>query len=88
MTLAPGFGTSKAGGDVNQLNAASQGNISGQSQQGVASAGPAIVDSIGGLGLAAQLGEQAVGQTLGQANLGAAGSGGSDNAHADTNIAI
>jgi hypothetical protein len=80
--------TSKGGGDVNQMNVANQGNVSGQSQTGVANAGPAVVDSIGGAAFVAQMGEQMIGQMLSQANLGAAGSGGSDNAHSDTNVAL
>jgi hypothetical protein len=86
--MTPTYGTSKAGGDVNQANFASQGNVSGQSQYGVASAGPAIVSSIGGAAYLAQLGEQTVTQDMSQANLGVGGYGGSDNAHADTNIAV
>jgi hypothetical protein len=86
--MTPTYGTSKAGGDVNQMNVATQGNVSGQSQTGVASAGPAVVDSIGGTAYLAQMGEQMIGQMLSQANLGVAGSGGSDNAHSDTHIAL
>jgi hypothetical protein len=59
-----------------------------ESQTGVASAGPAVVDSIGGTAYLAQMGEQMIGQMLSQANLGVAGSGGSDNAHSDTHIAL
>jgi hypothetical protein len=86
LSMAPTLGTSKAGGDVAQINTGSQDNASGKSQMAVANAGPVIMDSIGGVTLLAQVGEQVIGQVLGGANLGSAVNGGSDNAHSDTNV--
>jgi hypothetical protein len=80
--------TDKSGGDVLQGNLASQGNVSGQQVAGVASAGPAILDSVGGGGVLGQFSDQAIQQALAQANIGAGGTGGSDNIHADTNISV
>jgi hypothetical protein len=74
--------TIKKGGDVNQANATTQ------DQKGVASAGPAIVDSIGGAAFLAQGATQTVTQSLEQANFGIGGNGGDDNVHADTNIEV
>jgi hypothetical protein len=80
--------TIKKGGDVNQANFGSQFNASGQDQKGVASAGPAIIDSLGGAAFLTQGATQAVTQALSQGNFGLAGDGGDDNIHADTNIHI
>jgi crotonobetainyl-CoA:carnitine CoA-transferase CaiB-like acyl-CoA transferase len=80
--------TNKKGGDANQANFGSQFDATGQDQKGVASAGPSIVDSLGGAAHLAQGAAQDVVQGLGQGNFGLAGSGGDDNVHADTNISI
>jgi hypothetical protein len=78
----------KRGGDVTQINYASQGNVSTQSVQGVASTGPALIGSIGGVAMLAQIAGQLAEQDLEQGNAALAGYGGSDNAQADTNIAV
>jgi hypothetical protein len=80
--------TNKSGGDVNQANFGDQFNATSQDQKGVASVGPAIIDSLGGAVSLAQVATQAVTQSLGQGNFGLGGQGGDDNIHADTNIHI
>jgi hypothetical protein len=80
--------TNKKGGDTNQANFGGQHNFSAQDQKGVASAGPAIIDSIGGVADLGQGAAQAVTQSLGQGNFGIAGDGGNDNIFADTNIHV
>jgi hypothetical protein len=80
------FGTFKDGGDVNQANIAGQGNLAAQSLSGVANAGLAAVGSVGGVALGSQEGHQAIEQNASQANVGAGGSGGSDNTEANTAI--
>jgi hypothetical protein len=78
----------KNGGDVSQVNGASQGNISTQAVSGTANTGPAAIHSVGGAALLSQVGTQLIEQHLDQLNLGFGGYGGSDNIEGNKEIHI
>ena len=76
----------KSGGDVYQGNAGIQGNVSAQDLNSIASGGVGAVGAIGGMATSMGMASQHVSQDQTQGNIAAAGNGGSDNVHADTNI--
>ncbi len=80
--------TDKSGGDALQANQGSQGNLSAQDLNSIASAGSGILEGIGGGANAMGAAQQAVNQAQTQGNIAATGDGGDDNINANTNINI
>ncbi len=78
----------KSGGDAVQGNMGAQANMAGQVENVIGSGGAGMLEGMGGSGMATGMASEMINQGQSQGNTAMTGTGGADNAHADTNINV